>query len=67
MPTLAQRRVANQNSGCRGWASGGPMVAFYSRWWRAIILGILRHLVKNDYYGMSKNHISVSPQFLTTI
>ena len=30
-------RLANQNSGCQGWANGGPMVAFYSRWRRAII------------------------------
>ena len=43
-PMLAQRRLANQNSGCRAWANVGPMVDFYSRWQRAIIgdFGTLR-------------------------
>ena len=41
------------------------MVAFYSRWRRAIIGDIETLSKKIIYYGMSKNHISVGPQFLT--
>ena len=39
------------------------MVAFYSRWRRAIIGDF--ETLKIIYYGISKNHISVSLQFLT--
>ena len=41
------------------------MVDFYSRWRRAIIGNFGTLSKKMIHYGMSKNHISVSPQFLT--
>ena len=67
LPTLACQPLLGLDVSivCRSWANVGPTADFCSRWWRAIIGDLGKLTKKMIYYGMSKNHISVSPKILS--